>query len=250
MQYTNVDDPSINNTEWSADEDHQLVELVDKYSEHEWSHIAEELGTHRTPIACLRHYQQTLNTKLLNNSEWSAEEDLLLKQAVEICGKGKWQKVSTYVPDRSSTQCMNRWTQSNCCQENVVAGRWLEQEERLLFLAAVAYDAPRMQQFKKTEAQLRELYMSAGLEQASSIDSRGGESSVTGIGGTNANGVESSDSEDEVNTNNTTAAIAIAATGTSIIATSSSTNTAIAVPPTTTSSFAYWKDMAAMVPGK
>ena len=84
MQHTNVDDPSINNAEWTSEEDRQLLELVEKYAEHEWSHIAEELGTNRTPIACLRHYQQSLNTKLLNNNEWSSEEDLLLKQAVEL----------------------------------------------------------------------------------------------------------------------------------------------------------------------
>lgn len=251
MQYMNVDSPSINNAEWTPDEDNRLLDLVGKYSEHEWSHVAEELGTNRTPIACLRHYQQTLNMKLLDNSEWSSEEDLLLKQAVDTCGKGKWQKVSTFVPGRSSTQCMNRWVQSNLCQENAVAGKWLEQEERLLFLAAVAYNAPRMQQFKKTDAQLRELYVLAGLESRSSVGGsgsdagRGSGSSGSDAGrGTGGNGrVDGGVSPDSVDER------APAATNTAIDHTSTANTTAGPVPATG-ASFAYWKEMAALVPGK
>lgn len=240
MQHTNVDDPSINNAEWTSEEDRQLLELVEKYAEHEWSHIAEELGTNRTPIACLRHYQQSLNTKLLNNNEWSSEEDLLLKQAVETYGKGKWQKVSSCVPARSSTQCMNRWVQSNLCQENVVAGKWLEQEERLLFLAAVAYNAPRMQQFKKTDAQLRDLYVASGLESGSS-------SGNDGVSLNNTNISESSDSEDEHNPipNNSTSSTR---NRTNVANTTNVENAAPTAP--TSASFAFWKEMAAMVPGK
>lgn len=212
MQYTNIDHPDINNTEWSEDEDFQLLELVEKYSEHEWILIAEELGTKRTSIACLRHYQQTLNSKLLNNSEWSADEDLILKQAVEKCGKGKWQAVAAQIPGRSSVQCMNRWAKSNHCQESAVAGKWVEQEERLLFLAALAHDAPRMQQSKKTDAQLRELYVLTGLEKdTSAVDS------VSNCSG------------------NSGADVALAP---------------LPPQPPNNMPFAYWREMAALVPGK
>jgi hypothetical protein len=160
IQYTNLLDPSINASVWISDEDVQLLALVQKYDEHDWCAVAEELGTNRTPFECLRHYQQDLNKNLTNTGDWSVEEDELLKDAVNEHGRN-WQVVASCVPNRSSTQCLNRWNKSSICHEEVVAGKWNEEEERLLFLAALAYSAPQHSDSKKTEEQLQQLLTDA-----------------------------------------------------------------------------------------
>ena len=241
MQYTNVQDPEINNSEWTTEEDAHLLLLAEKYSEHHWVNIAEELGTRRTPMSCLKRYQRTLNTKLLNNDEWSSEEDLLLKAAVESCGKGKWLEVSLQIPGRSSVQCMNRWAKSPLCQDNIVSGKWVEEEERLLFLAAIAYNAPGMKQTKKSEEQLWSLYVQAGLEQACETADAITSSSSYNNSNTEA---QSSDSEDEFITN-TTATAAHNITDTHPTQQTATNNT-----NSNAKSFPHWKSMAALIPGK
>ena len=60
MQYRNVCDTSIrhpSSSPWTGEEEVKLIELSKKYDEHNWAQIALELGTNRTPIECLKHYQ-------------------------------------------------------------------------------------------------------------------------------------------------------------------------------------------------
>lgn len=162
IQYDNVDNPANNKGQWSFDEDKKIAELVTKFDEHEWCNIAEELSTNRTPYECLRHYQQHMNTKLINSNEWTAEEDEMLKSAVEQYGLGQWQAVSSCIPGRSSIQCMSRWKKASC-HDNLVNGKWLPEEEKLLFLAALSYGAPRMSDSKKSEVELQSLFSKAGI---------------------------------------------------------------------------------------
>jgi len=242
MQYTNVLDPEINNCEWTAEEGSRLLLLADKYSEHHWVNIAEELGTRRTPMSCLKRYQRTHNSKLLNNDEWSSEEDLLLKAAVESCGKGKWLEVSLQIPGRSSVQCMNRWAKSPLCQDNVVSGKWVEEEERLLFLAAIAYNAPSMKQTKKSENQLWNLYVQAGLENAHGIV-ESSTSSSSNYNNNNPVDAQSSDSEDESHTNPDESHTNITNTHEAQQIVTNNTHNS-------SGSFPHWKSIAALIPGK
>lgn len=156
IHYTNKADPELNWNEWTAEEEARLSELSNTHDDHNWCEIAEELGTGRTPFECLKHFQRNLNQRLVNNSDWTQDEDELLKLAVEEHGKN-WQLVATLVPNRSATQCLNRWGKSTVCQEEMVAGKWSDEEERLLFLAALAYAAPRHSDGKKSEQELQNL---------------------------------------------------------------------------------------------
>jgi hypothetical protein len=157
MQYRNVLDPAINFGDWSPTEDENLLRLVQKYDEHQWCEIAEELGTNRTPFECLRHYQRCLNSKLMNTKDWTEDEDRLLKDAVEEYGKGSWQQIASCIPGRTSVQCLNRWKKSTICNDTVVSGKWNEAEERLLFLSALLHNAPRLADSKKSEVELQQL---------------------------------------------------------------------------------------------
>jgi hypothetical protein len=153
-QYYNVCSSSLNfNKDWEVEEEKKLLQLASQHNYHNWHIIAYELGTNRSPFGCLKHYQQTLNSDLVLSEEWSKEEDDSLKEAVEECGVGNWQAVSSYLPGRTAPQCLNRWRKS-FHQQQSVSGAWLDQEERALFLAAYAFNVPMLNDTKRTPEEL------------------------------------------------------------------------------------------------
>lgn len=108
LRYHNKLSSQINRSEWTASEEKHLLLLVDQYKARDWSEIALQLGTQRTPFECLRHYQQALNNDLVNSANWSYEEDMMLKQAVDRYGFA-WKQVAACIPGRVASQCLNRY---------------------------------------------------------------------------------------------------------------------------------------------
>ena len=106
-----------------------------------------DLGTSRTPIQCLRHYQQAWNTSLINSSAWTEDEESCLLEAVQLYGDKNWQHVANSIPGRTSLQCENKY-RVLCRRDNVV-GDWTANDDRKLFLAVVALD--RSQNTSKRE---------------------------------------------------------------------------------------------------
>lgn len=154
--YFNNLDPSINKGKWTVEEEKKLVELATVHREHDWIVIAEKLGTNRTPFQCLKHYQQALNTKMTTVTDWTLEEERLLKEAVAMHGtSNNWQSVADHIPGRTANQCMAKWRRSSAAHEgSVVDGRWIEEEERRLFLSAVAFEIPTMDECKKPQSEI------------------------------------------------------------------------------------------------
>lgn len=142
MQFNNVDNPDINTSPWTAAEETKLLVIVNKYKSSEWDNICDDLNTGRTPWQCFEHYQQSLNPHLVKSTEWTLEEDLQLKRAVEMYGEKQWMLVAQEVPGRSAYQCNLRWRRSIVCHEGRTEGRWSDEDQVRLLLAAVAYDAP------------------------------------------------------------------------------------------------------------
>jgi hypothetical protein len=142
--YYNLSCPSINGNNWTISEDEALISLAQKYEERDWSRIANELGTNRTPFACLKHYQQHLNRRLMNSEEWSAQEDQLLTMAVDKFSRSQstLQLAADAVPFRTAAQCSNRWNRLS--QRILTTSDWTPDEERMLYLAAVANDIPSL----------------------------------------------------------------------------------------------------------
>ena len=155
---------TINSGPWGKAEEAELIKLAKKYDEHLWVNIAEELGTNRTPIDCLCHYQQALNVGLINVDDWSKEEEILLKAAVDKLPSSvkNWQIVANNVPGRTSYQCLVKWRRTAKFHNEGAAlqvdGKWSEQDERRLFLAAIAYDIPTLDETKRTTEEINELY--------------------------------------------------------------------------------------------
>ena len=110
--------------------------------------IAEELKSNRTPLQCLQRYQQALNTKLANTSEWTIAEDILLKKAAEMYGTKNWQNAANMISGRSAVQCGARYRKSSKIRDDITEGSWLDIDERRLFLGAVAYELPTSSLFK------------------------------------------------------------------------------------------------------
>jgi len=150
MAYRNALDPEINFGPWTSEEEIHLIELVNtKYSCHNWIAISNELGTNRTPLSCLKHYQQTLNIKHINSSSWNDDELTTLVQAVDLYGEENWQHVANSLPGRTANQCYSKWKKMKSDRVITSKGDWTDQDERLLFLAAVAYQLPCINDFKK-----------------------------------------------------------------------------------------------------
>lgn len=58
MRWTNFEHPSLAKNSWSKAESARLRQLVAQYGERDWASIANELGTNRTPAACLKQYRR------------------------------------------------------------------------------------------------------------------------------------------------------------------------------------------------
>ena len=116
--------------------------------------ISDELGTKRTPLQCLQRYQQALNSKLVDSSEWTRDEDNMLRKAVEIHGTKNWQNVASIILGRSAVQCGARYRKSSKSRNDIVDGSWADIDERKLFLASVAYEIPTSSIFKKTTSEI------------------------------------------------------------------------------------------------
>ena len=168
--WTNTLDLSINKGSWVASEEKQLLKLAHEHDEHYWCTIADELTTRRTPFDCLQHYQQALNANLLLSENWSEEEDEQLRVAVQVNKAGslhrQWQLIAESLPGRSADQCLYRWRRSMLCQADKVDGKWLEDEERVLFAAALILRLPTCGGAYKGVDELQALLTDAPLSSA------------------------------------------------------------------------------------
>lgn len=106
-RWSNCEDPLINHSPWTCEEDKLLSNIVQEIGNRNWLKIASSLSTDRTPFQCLARYQRSLNPSMLN-SEWTEEEDSQLRHAVENFGVSNWQSVASVLERRTGAQCSNR----------------------------------------------------------------------------------------------------------------------------------------------
>ena len=152
MMYTNEVDPKINETPWTEEENKRLLDLVLLYEEHDWVSIAHELRTHRTPMQCLQHYQRCLNLSLARSDDWSPEEMQTLREAVAMYGERNWQHVANSLPGRSMRQVMSRWRKVRDAEKRT--GPYSNEEEKRLFLAAIALEVPTLSLTKRKDDEI------------------------------------------------------------------------------------------------
>jgi len=65
-----------------------------------------------------------------NKSSWSAEEDLLLKEAIENSKTRNWKQIAENLQGRTHTQCLHRW--QKVLDPQLIKGAWTKDEDELL----------------------------------------------------------------------------------------------------------------------
>ena len=157
-RYHNVLSANLKRSEWDQDETVRFMELISKYGPFNWAALSAELGTNRSPLQCLQHFQKEMNDDHIHHSQWSAEEDLLLCEGVKRFGQGKWQEIAAAIPQRSASQCMFRWKKALEFREDIVIGRWTELEERKLYLLSTAFRIPTLESSKHPKEVIAQLF--------------------------------------------------------------------------------------------
>lgn len=98
---------SAKQLKWTPEEDKQLTEAVKIFGNCNWQQVASLLPG-RTGQQCLHRYSKSLHPNI-KRSKWTAEEDDLVRRAVQLYGMGNWTKVRRLVPGRTDMQCRERW---------------------------------------------------------------------------------------------------------------------------------------------
>jgi len=158
---TSTDADTDNNAhipaKWDAGEEARLMTLVTEHEEHNWMSICQNLGTQRSPMECLRRYQQALNTKMIKVRDWTAEEEDLLRAAVGVHGSKSWQSVSDKVPGRTAYQCQLKWRRIDVEEEAGSSAKWTEEDDRRLFLSVASHGMSHMDALKRGPEEIEAL---------------------------------------------------------------------------------------------
>ncbi|KAG5734396.1 snRNA-activating protein complex subunit 4, partial [Termitomyces sp. T112] len=129
--------PRINHGSWSPTELEKLKDLVYAQTQANegkvnWAQVANELGTNRTPIDCMRHGVQR------QRHVWNPDADKRLADAVKLYGTYNWNIVARYVSeDATASQCQVRY--SRVIDPSRKRGAWADDEFARLKEAVSAY---------------------------------------------------------------------------------------------------------------
>ncbi|KAG6918900.1 hypothetical protein DXG01_010555 [Tephrocybe rancida] len=129
--------PKINHGNWTPAELEKLKGLVSAQGEAkdvkvDWVQVANELGTNRTPIDCMRRGVPR------QRHIWNGEADQRLTDAVKLYGTYNWNIVARYVSeDATATQCQVRYARA--IDPTRKRGAWTDEEFARLAIAVGAY---------------------------------------------------------------------------------------------------------------
>ncbi|KAF9920132.1 hypothetical protein FBU30_010073 [Linnemannia zychae] len=116
-QYFLLSDKATNVT---VEEYTTIMEAVDEYGVQQWDKVVKHLNTLSdssssstsgwTKAPCRRVWEASYKSQLFY-TDWSAAEDIDLRESVEHLGQDDWNTISRFFPGKSAWQCRLRWCQ-------------------------------------------------------------------------------------------------------------------------------------------
>jgi hypothetical protein len=123
---------------WTLQEDAKLTSAVTNTHKNNWEAIA-TLGSGRTSTQCRNRWNDVLDPNIDRGSgrkgKWTAVEDIMLQDAVQMHGGKNWEIIAALVPDRTKIQCRSRWCtilDTKIDPTTARAGRWTADETKKL----------------------------------------------------------------------------------------------------------------------
>jgi myb proto-oncogene protein len=105
---SNIDLVNICTGKWAEDEDSKLKDAVQTYGGKNWVSTS-ALVPGRTRDQCRGRWLDVLDPKIDRTVQWTAVDDIKLKDAVQKHGGKNWAAIAALVPGRAKKQCNNRW---------------------------------------------------------------------------------------------------------------------------------------------
>jgi hypothetical protein len=97
---------------WTEDEDSKLKDAVLSHGGKHWAAIA-ALVPGRRKTQCRVRWNRVLKKRseqaIGHTGTWAEDEDIKLKDAVQIYGGKNWDAITALVPGRTQMQCSTRW---------------------------------------------------------------------------------------------------------------------------------------------
>lgn len=122
---------------WTPEEHDKLLQRIQKHDgplrATVWEDIAYDLG--RTVAQCREEYQRILHQER-KSGPWSEQEDAKLSELVGKHG-ARWQLIAAEFPERTATQCLQRWQLLMAYQDGKEFGTRFSKEEQELVAQGV-----------------------------------------------------------------------------------------------------------------
>ncbi|NXT08876.1 SNPC4 protein, partial [Prunella fulvescens] len=134
-RWTKSVDPSLKKGPWTPEEDAMLMAAVKKYRGKDWYKIRTEVPG-RSDAQCRDRYLKALHWDV-KKGKWSLEEEEQLIELVQKHGLGRWSKIASELPHRTSAQCLSKWKLmigskvlwKSCCKKRCGAAKRRQAEE-------------------------------------------------------------------------------------------------------------------------
>eukprot|EP00981_Chlorochromonas_danica_P010876 scaffold3512_cov223-Ochromonas_danica.AAC.4 len=143
QRWRNVLDPSVDRSEWKAEEDEIIKKVImedmdQKHVRSEWQSLLALLPTERSYDALRLRYQSLKNQLFpVKKAQWTKENDAKLLELVKQHGARDWYLIASYLPQYNRVQCLHRYDRISKydCGKSVAESLWTEEEDAELLKA-------------------------------------------------------------------------------------------------------------------
>jgi hypothetical protein len=138
LDFSSIGQASGRMGKWAIDEDIKLKDAVKRHGGKTWKEIA-VLVPDRTELQCRDRWKNGLDSSMDGTTKrtckWTPEEDVKLKDSVEMHGGKDWAAITALIPGRTRSQCRNRWKDGldpKIDRTNGRTGKWAKDEDIVL----------------------------------------------------------------------------------------------------------------------